>query len=882
ETLNSGNGGYVQTNVVSGDQGASNIWYYDATGGVNGTGAWRMNGWNTASSNRCRKDLTTSTIAIGASTTNLRLTYWHNFNTEQDYDHYMLEYSLNNGSTFNPVPYSKFLLGEPNGYVGQYTPSGLGNYGVIYQQHEAWTGNSNGWTRVIVDLDSLVVSKPANIKFRFRYEQDSTYALAGVRIDDLRITGASTTIIGNGLFDMVVNKSTPTARVDVNTSMEIMNTLTLEQGVLRINNGPTGELLIGGYDEDDQTVITVKAGTTLDVFSGFLKSDSEGSDVKRLRIENGGVVNVTGGTLQLGPDSGISDNFNNALEMLDGGILNVSGGTVSIVNPDGSTAFAFNLPAGTVNLSGTGSIVADGDLLISGTGVLNISGGTLEGGDDMLVSGGTINGTGGRIRNDDDFDHTGGTINDTGTTWEFYGTPAASEIDTYLASLTLYSLHINKSGTSNVRILDPLILLGDFYLDAGTFDHSSGDEPLTVAGDFTVDAGTSYDREEATVTFNGVDQTITLNGTDLWAVVINNTGTAEFVDGLTFGDDLTVAANAKMLVSAGTLEVASSVADAIVLNGLLRLVSNTTVLMADNSNIIINSGAELNTHGTDPSAAATRVTFTVPTPGTHDFETIVNNGGLLTMAGAYYCDGTIDVASSPTIVAISNTEFCSLPDNQGDAFIDITGVNGGYVSFRNVGFERGSRVDMADARNIKADATTTRVTVGGYYGDLSGEAWDNDPVNNVLWADEKAPFSLTGIAGGPIYSIADAFQYLPQTGGTITIRSTYVTTATGRQYVLPAFNEIYGAVVFPSFNGTINLDGFAFFAGANGICIDLSQAGASATVNLFNCFLSDPSRPAGARAVVNDGTGAVNASYCTVDSSDLGTSGLSSATNSLY
>jgi hypothetical protein len=129
------------------------------------------------------------------------------YNTEQNYDGALLEYSLDGGTTWTdilgaqaPVPANanRFTAGGYNGAM-----NANGSFGA----RTAWHGSSSGWRRVAVDMTDFL---GRNVTFRFRFKSDVSLTAAdpGFWVDDVRVFYGSAcnlpdSIFANG-FELVV------------------------------------------------------------------------------------------------------------------------------------------------------------------------------------------------------------------------------------------------------------------------------------------------------------------------------------------------------------------------------------------------------------------------------------------------------------------------------------------------------------------------------------------------------------------------------------------------------------------------------------------------------------------------------------------------------
>lgn len=117
---------------------------------------------------------------------NAKLKFKFSYNTESSYDGAVLEYSMNNGA------WSDILNGGGTFVSGGYNGSLSTSYGNPLGGRQAWTGSSNGFVSVEVNLSAAMNGK--NVKFRWRMGSDSGYSQTGVWLDNVEIEGISSPV----------------------------------------------------------------------------------------------------------------------------------------------------------------------------------------------------------------------------------------------------------------------------------------------------------------------------------------------------------------------------------------------------------------------------------------------------------------------------------------------------------------------------------------------------------------------------------------------------------------------------------------------------------------------------------------------------------------
>lgn len=104
--------------------------------------------------------------------------YYH---TEGGYDGVVLEYSENNGAW-------KDILNAGGSFSsGAYNTTLSNHYQNPLSARQAWSGNSNGFIQVEINLNSNLAGK--NVKFRWRMGSDQYVSETGVWLDDVEVEG---------------------------------------------------------------------------------------------------------------------------------------------------------------------------------------------------------------------------------------------------------------------------------------------------------------------------------------------------------------------------------------------------------------------------------------------------------------------------------------------------------------------------------------------------------------------------------------------------------------------------------------------------------------------------------------------------------------------
>jgi len=318
------------------------------------------------------------------------------------------------------------------------------------------------------------------------------------------------------------------------------------------------------------------------------------------------------------------------------------------------------------------------------------------------------------------------------------------------------------------------------------------------------------------------------------------------------------------------------------IQGTIRVGPGGTIVVPNGTAISQGTSATWEFTGTDSLVPASRASLISNNPGVATWSMSIPASSTFRGLGARFVDGNITVADNVTELTIADAAFESLPTGTTN-YIDISAVTTGMINFRRLAFDRGSNVTLANARNIRASATTVPVTVGGYSGNLGGELYDDDPLNRIRWANNQEMYEVVHSVNGTTYaySLPAALATLPTAGQTLTIRGQYVSGST----VVSAFNVHHGRLVTANFAGTLNLDGFKFVTSntASGVMLDLG-AKTAGIVNCYNCAFVDYGNGGVARAILVPPPGAASVSlrFCTANTTSAASGVDGTNTNNIY
>ena len=129
----------------------------------------------------CVTDSTLDTPSIALPASASKLTFRHNFTTENTFDGGVLEISINGGAFTDIITAGgSFVSGGYNGTISV-------NFLSPIAGRMAWTGTSAAYSTVTVNLPASSQGQPT--KLRFRFASDCSVASTGWNIDTISITG---------------------------------------------------------------------------------------------------------------------------------------------------------------------------------------------------------------------------------------------------------------------------------------------------------------------------------------------------------------------------------------------------------------------------------------------------------------------------------------------------------------------------------------------------------------------------------------------------------------------------------------------------------------------------------------------------------------------
>ncbi len=137
------------------------------------------------------EDLYSPVFAIPAGSSNLRLTFYHDYDLQSTRDGGVMEFSINGGTWFDVISPSSgaaFSTGGYNATLANTNPSSSRN---PLAGRPAWTGVKTGFSQVALDLTDAAKYAGKNLQVRWRLATNASTASNGWYIDDIALAGAT-------------------------------------------------------------------------------------------------------------------------------------------------------------------------------------------------------------------------------------------------------------------------------------------------------------------------------------------------------------------------------------------------------------------------------------------------------------------------------------------------------------------------------------------------------------------------------------------------------------------------------------------------------------------------------------------------------------------
>jgi hypothetical protein len=135
------------------------------------------------------------------------LRFWHRFDTEENFDGGVLEYSIDgrakwldvlDGDVDSEIGSGNSVPADPDRFLEGGYEQGLSSCcSNPLPGRAAWTGSSGGYRRVAVDLAGFATH---SVRFRWRFGADATRAGVGWWLDDVEAVLPATACSAGGIF----------------------------------------------------------------------------------------------------------------------------------------------------------------------------------------------------------------------------------------------------------------------------------------------------------------------------------------------------------------------------------------------------------------------------------------------------------------------------------------------------------------------------------------------------------------------------------------------------------------------------------------------------------------------------------------------------------
>lgn len=238
DDFESGNSGWVGVDESPGGVGAGTLWELGAavqTTAHSGVNVWDIN-LNSQYTNQALAVLYSpyfdfSAVSCGS------LSFWMDYFSENGWDGTRLEYTNDNGATWNMVGGGSLTNPDPCG-TNWYTDDILNS-----SQLPAWTNNGGGWRNMKYKLSCLagIFNNPVPIQFRFVYTSDfSVITGHGVAIDDFCVFASQGDDIGISAIVAPSGGAPVGNPAPVQVILENFGSTTITSAVITytVNNGP--------------------------------------------------------------------------------------------------------------------------------------------------------------------------------------------------------------------------------------------------------------------------------------------------------------------------------------------------------------------------------------------------------------------------------------------------------------------------------------------------------------------------------------------------------------------------------------------------------------------------------------------------------------------
>ena len=252
---------------------SSNGWFNRGTNNAHNSGNTgryiysRQYGWWNEYNNNTSIIATSPTIDLnGYTNITLNLDIW--YRTETDWDGMKIEYSLNNGSTWNDLG----SVANSNWYNDT-------DVDAFNNDEDGWSGNSGGWLNRSINLtaENPNFDTSTQVRFRVLFASDGSQTDRGVAFDEILIEGDLATpqpeinLVGNG-NTINNNDTTPSATDDtdfgsISSGSTLDHTFTIENIGTATLNLTGGTPLVDISGDAAFTILTQPSGNTISTSS---------------------------------------------------------------------------------------------------------------------------------------------------------------------------------------------------------------------------------------------------------------------------------------------------------------------------------------------------------------------------------------------------------------------------------------------------------------------------------------------------------------------------------------------------------------------------------------------------------------------------------------
>lgn len=187
--------------------------------------------------------LTSPSIAIPASATNLQLKFWQNRSLQSTRDGGKLEFSINTGAWFDVEAAGSGAAFASNGYNATIKTPGKTADQSDFNGQRAWSGNTTGFVQSIVNLTDTAKYAGKSLRLRWRLATDAATASAGWYIDSISLLGSGeSTNQAPAITTEATSSSTETVTDPDSTVYQVVRTTSTNLSVAADDDGGEGSL----------------------------------------------------------------------------------------------------------------------------------------------------------------------------------------------------------------------------------------------------------------------------------------------------------------------------------------------------------------------------------------------------------------------------------------------------------------------------------------------------------------------------------------------------------------------------------------------------------------------------------------------------------------